>query len=115
MAVTSLTDVRVETAERHPEKRVTFAFLLTGLIALLIGALLGPLQAFNYGGIDLYGYVPFLRSYYQGLTLHGVLNALVFTTFFISGLLLYLPARELGLRPAMPGCGARTASCSPGW
>jgi cytochrome c oxidase subunit I len=89
------------TLDLAPAKRVTFAFLGTGLIALLVGALLGPLQALNYGGIDLYGYVPFLRSYYQGLTLHGVLNALVFTTFFISGLLLYLPARELGMSPAM--------------
>jgi cytochrome c oxidase subunit 1 len=70
-------------------------------VALLIGALLGPLQALNYAGIDLYKNFPFLQSYYQGLTIHGVLNALVFTTFFISGLLLYLPARELNLRPNM--------------
>ena len=28
---------------------------------------------------------PLFRSYYQGLTLHGVLNALVYTTFFITG------------------------------
>ena len=101
MAVTTATGVRAEATTAHPETRVTFAFLFTGLIALLVGALLGPLQAFNYGNINLYEYVPFLRSYYQGLTLHGVLNALVFTTFFISGLLLYLPARELNLRPAM--------------
>lgn len=101
MAVTTATTTRAEATTSHPEKRVTFAFLITGLIALLVGALLGPLQAFNYGNINLYEYVPFLQSYYQGLTLHGVLNALVFTTFFISGLLLYLPARELGLRPAM--------------
>jgi len=101
MAVTTASGAHTEATTTHPEKRVTFAFLFTGLIALLVGALLGPLQAFNYGNINLYEYVPFLRSYYQGLTLHGVLNALVFTTFFISGLLLYLPARELGLRPAM--------------
>ncbi len=101
MAVTTATTSRAEAITTHPEKRVTFAFLITGLIALLVGSLLGPLQAFNYGNINLYEYVPFLQSYYQGLTLHGVLNALVFTTFFISGLLLYLPARELGLRPAM--------------
>lgn len=66
---------------------MTLAFLVTSLVALLVGALLGPLQALNYAGIDLYGYFPFLRSYYQGLALHSVLNALVFTTFFISGLL----------------------------
>ena len=99
MAVSTLASPRAVVA--YPEKRVTLAFLITGLVALLVGALLGPLQALNYAGIDLYGYFPFLRSYYQGLTLHGVLNALVFTTFFISGLLLYLPARELDLRPDM--------------
>lgn len=84
-----------------PAKRVSLAYLMTGLVALLIGAALGPFQAFNYGGIDLYGMLPFLQSYYQGLTLHGVLNALVFTTFFNAGLLFYLPVRELGAKPAM--------------
>jgi cytochrome c oxidase subunit I len=88
-------------AVAYPEKRAAIAFCSTGLIALLVGSLLGPLQAFNYGNVNFYEYFPFLRSYYQGLTLHGVLNALVFTTFFISGLLLYLPARELNMRPAM--------------
>lgn len=96
----AVTTARV--SEAHPEKRVTIAFLATGFGALLVGALLGPLQAFNYAGVDLYQYLPFLASYYQGLTLHGVLNALVFTTFAISGLLLYLPARELKLTPSMP-------------
>lgn len=98
MAVRSVSVAR-EVASTHPEKKVTLAFLLTGLAALLIGALIGPLQAFNYGNIDLYEYFPFLQSYYQGLTIHGVMNALVFTTFFISGLLFYLPARELNIRP----------------
>ena len=69
---------RSETKLGQPEKRVTFFFLITGLIALLVGALIGPVQALNYAGIDLYQYFPFLASYYQGLTLHGVLNALVF-------------------------------------
>jgi len=85
------------------EKAVTAAFILTGLGALLIGALLGPFQALNYGGINLYDDVlPFLRSYYQGLTLHGVLNVLVFTTFFNAGVLLYFPARELNVRMNLP-------------
>ncbi|WP_027483790.1 b(o/a)3-type cytochrome-c oxidase subunit 1 [Deinococcus pimensis] len=83
----------------HPHKKVTLYFLATGLLALLIGVLIGPLQALNYAGVDVYSHLPFLKSYYQGLSLHGVLNALVFTTFFISGLLLYLPCRELGVRP----------------
>ncbi|MEZ4608162.1 MAG: hypothetical protein R2865_15570 [Deinococcales bacterium] len=33
-------------------------------------------------GINLYGILkPLIRSYYQGLTIHGVLNAIVFTSF----------------------------------
>ena len=80
---------------------MTGAFLITGLMALLVGALLGPFQAMNYGDVNLYRYLPFLKSYYQGLTLHGVLNVLVFTTFFNCGVLVYFPARELDVRPSM--------------
>ncbi len=83
-----------------PERRLTFAFLAVGLAAMLVGFLLGPPQALNYAGINIYDYLP-LASYYQGLTLHGVLMALVFTSYYICGLLLYLPARELNLRPRM--------------
>lgn len=92
---------RTEVALANPEKRVTLWFIMTGLIALLVGALLGPFQALNYAGIDLYQYLPFLKSYYQGLTLHGVLNAIVFTTFFINGIMFYLPVREMNLKPNM--------------
>ena len=50
-----------------------FYFFITGFIALLLGALLGPFQAFNYAGIDLYPFLkPLIKSYYQGLTIHGV-------------------------------------------
>ncbi|MFN2323068.1 MAG: cbb3-type cytochrome c oxidase subunit I [Trueperaceae bacterium] len=102
MAVTTATGVRVVATDAFaPAKRVSLAYLMTGLAALLVGSALGPFQAFNYGGIDLYGLLPFLQSYYQGLTLHGVLNALVFTTFFNAGLLFYLPVRELEAKPAM--------------
>ena len=102
MAVSTATGARVVAVDTFgPAKRVSLAYLMTGLIALLVGAALGPFQAFNYGGIDLYGLLPFLKSYYQGLTLHGVLNALVFTTFFNAGLLFYLPVRELQAKPAM--------------
>ncbi|MEN8171982.1 MAG: b(o/a)3-type cytochrome-c oxidase subunit 1 [Chloroflexota bacterium] len=56
--------------------------------ALSIGGLFGPLQAWEHAGLDLYPYLePIFKSYYQGLTLHGVLNALVWTTFFITGFL----------------------------
>ncbi len=101
MAVGTISSSTTSAVRWRPEKRVTAAFLITGLIALLVGALLGPFQALNYGDVNLYKYLPFLKSYYQGLTLHGVLNALVFTTFFNCGVLIYFPARELDLRPSM--------------
>lgn len=82
-------------------KGVTAAYIITAFVALLIGVLIGPLQALNYAGVNVYDN-PLLRllvkSYYQGLTLHGVLNALVFTQFFISGWMLYLPVRDMGMR-----------------
>ncbi|PNY79555.1 b(o/a)3-type cytochrome-c oxidase subunit 1 [Deinococcus koreensis] len=79
-------------------KTLTQYYVVTAFLALLVGVLIGPLQALNYGGVNVYD-TPILRallkSYYQGLSLHGVLNALVFTQFFISGWLLYLPTRDL--------------------
>ncbi|HEY9089662.1 MAG TPA: cbb3-type cytochrome c oxidase subunit I [Anaerolineaceae bacterium] len=68
------------------EKRFIGGQLGVALLALAIGTLIGPLQAFEHADLNLYPFlVPFIRSYYQGLTLHGVLNALVFTTLFITG------------------------------
>lgn len=68
------------------EKRFVGAHIAVAVVALTIGSLMGPLQAFQFSGLDLYPLIePVIRSYYQGLTLHGVLNALVFTTFFIVG------------------------------
>jgi cytochrome c oxidase subunit 1 len=91
-------------AEHAPaaERRMMLAFLASGFTALMIGVAIGPLQALNYGGVNAYPRVwPVLRTYYQGLTIHGVLNAYVFTFFVASGLLVYLPARELRLAPNM--------------
>ena len=84
------------------EKTMLLAFWVTGFLALAVGIAIGVLQSSNYAGINLYPYLqPFLKSYYQGLTMHGVLNAYVFTFFTISGWLMYLPARELKLKPNM--------------
>lgn len=70
------------------EKRFIGHHLLVAIIALSIGTLFGPLQAFEHAGLDIYPYLaPVFKSYYQGLTIHGVLNALVWTTFFITGFL----------------------------
>jgi cytochrome c oxidase subunit I len=83
-------------------KRMMLSFLVWGFSALMIGAAIGPLQALNYGGVNAYPYLrPLLQTYYQGLTIHGVLNGYIFTFFVACGLLVYLPARELGLPPNM--------------
>jgi cytochrome c oxidase subunit 1 len=68
------------------EKRFIGQHMFVAIAALTVGSLMGPLQSFQFGGLDLYPYLePVIASYYQGLTLHGVLNALVWTTFFITG------------------------------
>ena len=40
-----------------------------------------------------------IRSYYHGLSIHGVLNVLVWTTFFICGFLWFITARALDAPP----------------
>ncbi len=68
------------------EKRFVAQHIYVAIAALFVGSLFGPLQAFEFSGVDFYQYIePVIKSYYQGLTLHGVLNALVWTTFFIVG------------------------------
>ncbi len=68
------------------DKRFIGQHVVVAVLALAIGSFFGPVQAFEYAGVDLYPYLePVFKSYYQGLTLHGVLNALIWTTFFITG------------------------------
>lgn len=103
MAVRNLSMSQVYAA--HPEKKLTLYFLVLGFVAVIVGSLFGPFQALNYGNVDAYPLLkrllPFVQSYYQGLTLHGVLNAIVFTQLFAQAIMVYLPARELGLKPNM--------------
>lgn len=88
--------------EEEATRRVTLYFVVTGFLALLIGVAIGPLQAFNYADLNLYPFLrPILQSYYQGLTIHAVMNAYAFPFFVISGLLIYLSAKELGLTPSL--------------
>ncbi len=88
---------RVGERELTPEeRRFVGLHILVAVIALVIGSLMGPLQAFEFSGLDLYEYLePVIQSYYQGLTLHGVLNALVWTTFFIVGFTNFTTIRGL--------------------
>ena len=67
-----------------------------GIGALTLGLFLGVLQGLEHAGINLYSYIePVIKSYYQGLSIHGVLNALVWTTFFICGFFTFATVRSL--------------------
>ncbi|MDW8327481.1 MAG: b(o/a)3-type cytochrome-c oxidase subunit 1 [Anaerolineales bacterium] len=82
------------------ENRIASWHFIIAFVALAIGLLFGPLQVWEHTGIKELNFYPYLRaigiqSYYQGLTLHGVLNALVFTTFFITGFLTFATVRSL--------------------
>jgi cytochrome c oxidase subunit I len=66
--------------------------------ALALGTLFGPLQSLEHANINLYPFLqPLIKSYYQGLTLHGVLNALVFTTVFITAFHTFAVIKGLNL------------------
>ncbi len=80
------------------ENRLTGAYLVVALLALFGGVVTGLFQALEHAGLDLYPRLaPVIRSYYHGLSLHGVLNVLVWTTFFICGFLQFMTARALGM------------------
>jgi cytochrome c oxidase subunit 1 len=78
-----------------PERRITLIHISVALFALFLGTLYGPLQALEQMGVNLYFLVPWTKTYYQGLTLHGVLNAEVFTTWFITGFLTFVTVYSL--------------------
>jgi cytochrome c oxidase subunit 1 len=82
------------TYDYGPERRLAFWFLIVSFVAIAIGGLIGVFQALEHAGINFYP-IPVLGNYYKLLTLHGVLNALTWTTFFISGFLMLTTARAL--------------------
>lgn len=78
------------------EKKLVGWHITLALTGLGLGSLFGPLQAWEHAGWNLYPSLqPYIASYYQGLTIHGIANALVFTTFFITGFLTYMVATSL--------------------
>lgn len=79
------------------ENKITSINLGVAMIALFIGGSLGPLQKMSYIGLNWYPALSNigLKSYYQGLTIHGILNALVWTTFFITGFFTFTVTRSL--------------------
>src|SRR5215470_1447892 len=89
-------------AEKIPtgstESRLAGAYLVIALFALFVGVVTGLFQALSHAGINLYPQLtPMVASYYQGLTLHGVMNALVWTTFFICGFLQFMATRAFDM------------------
>lgn len=65
------------------EKRMVLAYIIIGFSHLMLGIILGMMQGLEHAGINLYQYVPMLRHYYQGLSMHGTFNAMIFTFTFI--------------------------------
>jgi cytochrome c oxidase subunit 1 len=65
---------------------LVLAHVYTATLVLGIGALFGMLQGFSRANFIV---MPAWFDYYRMLTAHGVLMALVFTTFFITGLFTY--------------------------
>src|SRR4029453_10972480 len=89
--------------------RLTGAYLTIALLALFVGVVTGIFQAFSTAGVNLYGgLTPVVKSYYHGLSLHGVMNALVWTTFFICGFLQYIMTRALEMPLAKQGLARMT-------
>ena len=74
------------------ENRVVIAHVYTATAAIALGAIFGVFQGFGRTG--LYE-APAWFDYYRVLTMHGVLMALVFTTFFITGLSLFVTYRAI--------------------
>lgn len=90
------------------ENKIAGWSIVVAMVALFIGGAMGPLQKLNYAGINLYNTLNDigLASYYQGLTLHGVLNALVWTTFFIVGFFTFAIVRSLDMPLKTPRLSA---------
>ena len=75
------------------ENRLVLAHVYTATAALTLGGVFGLLQAFSRAH---WAQAPAWFDYYRMLTAHGVLMAIVFTTFFICGFSMF------GVYRAMP-------------
>jgi cytochrome c oxidase subunit 1 len=77
------------------QKRALRWMLYIGYAALTAGVFHGLANALSYANIDIIGAFPGLKTYYQGLTAHGVANVLIFTFSFSNGFLPLMTARAL--------------------
>jgi cytochrome c oxidase subunit 1 len=90
---TAATSVPVSERFNSRDGKLVMAHIIVAYIALLLGGIAGLLQGLVRGGmIEL----PAGIGYYQLLTAHGVLMALIFTTFFIIGFLFSGISKTLG-------------------
>jgi cytochrome c oxidase subunit 1 len=88
---TSVTPVSLTDKDRKLIRRLTGANIVVGILALTLGLAFGVMQGLEHARvINLYPFLqPIIKTYYQGLTLHGALNAIVWTTFFTCGFFTY--------------------------
>ncbi len=64
------------------ESRLVITHVMTAMVAMLLGGIAGLLQSLQRGGsVELLDWL----GYYQLVTAHGILMAIVFTTVFILG------------------------------
>ena len=88
------------------EERLAAANVIVALVALFGGVVTGLFQALEYAGVEIYPTLaPVIHSHYHSVTMHGVLNVLVFTTFFICGFLPFIFSRSLQAPLASPRLG----------
>jgi cytochrome c oxidase subunit 1 len=80
------------TFSREKGDLLVLTHIYTATLVLGVGALFGALQGFSRANWIV---MPDWFDYYRMLTVHGVLMALVFTTFFITGLLTYATYRSI--------------------
>ncbi|MBV8172231.1 MAG: cbb3-type cytochrome c oxidase subunit I [Candidatus Eremiobacteraeota bacterium] len=79
-------------AQVERENRLPLAYVYTATGALVVGAIFGLLQSYSRAKAFV---APGWFDYYRMLTAHGVLMAIVFTTFFICGLSLFMVYRAV--------------------
>lgn len=74
------------------ENRLVIAHIYTATAAIALGAIFGVFQGFARSGALT---APAWFDYYRILTMHGILMAIVFTTFFITGLSHFVTYRSI--------------------
>src|SRR5450755_1049398 len=74
------------------ENRLVLAHIYTATAALTLGGIFGLLQAMSRAH---WTHAPAWFDYYRMLTAHGVLMAIVFTTFFICGFSMFAVYRAI--------------------